>query len=190
MLFRSQVGHIATEPQALLFGADFLFPYGHNSNVFIDEEKWGRFINAAMNGIARYNDPHIILSGTQGLTIPRVTNKIADFSSMHFLSGIQPDAFICTVSPEDEEEVIQNLLRVMKIYYGEKPLFLALIPHLRSYKKLNGKRFITTRLLNQEEFDEKSRELSQKIGCPVLNVKDADNQHMILELIQDFFSGQ
>ncbi|MDW3191855.1 MAG: S8 family serine peptidase [Cytophagales bacterium] len=182
-----RVGHVATEPQAALLGADFLFPYGHNSNVFLEEEKWGRFIDAVTNGIARYQSPQIILSGTQGLTIPRVTHKIADFSSMHFLSGIRPDAFICTVSPEDPVEIIENLLNVMRVYYDAKPLFLAMTPKMRSVRELKGKRFVSDTWLKEEEFEAKASELTEKLHIPVINIKDERNKPLILREIQNFF---
>lgn len=45
------VGQIATEPNAMLFGIDYCFPMGYNSSVYISETDTVRYLNHAVHDL-------------------------------------------------------------------------------------------------------------------------------------------
>ena len=55
-----QVGQLGTEPNALLFGLDCVYPVGYNRMVCLDEEEQIRYLNYKMNEIADGNDLIIV----------------------------------------------------------------------------------------------------------------------------------
>lgn len=58
------IGQIGTEPSALLYGMDYVFPMGYNSSVYIKEYETVRYLNYVLNELCM-NKKDIILVGSQ-----------------------------------------------------------------------------------------------------------------------------
>lgn len=189
-----RVSHLSTEPQGLLLGADAVFPYGHKSNVYLDEKAWSYFLPTFLRGIQQFNQPHLILAGTQGWTIPRaiLAGEVAGnvLSSMHFLTGIQPDAVICAINPQDPEELIRNTLEAVRIFCEAKVLFCVMTPWLRRFKEGGVNKAIANySYLNPDELRERMQAYQDRLGIPIIDVMDQNNDSFILETLQNAFSG-
>lgn len=188
------VSHVSTEPQGILFGADFLFPYGFKCPIEPPEHEWSRLLRIAMRGIQRYNKPDIIITGTQGGLLPRtraISNEIGhDLSSLHFLLGVQPDVIACAINPTDTPELIRQTIEVIASYCKCKPLFCFMTPWTRKF--LSNERTGTSvehrSRLDQEELREKIREYEAMLTLPVIDIMDDSIDGFVLQTIQDAFS--
>jgi len=191
-----KVSHVSTEPQGALLGADFVFPYGYNSTVEINEDLWGKMISTVIKGVEKYNSPHVIISGTQGIFIPRThsSSELSNegmLSSLHYMSGILPDAVICAINPQDSIELIQNLLRTVEIFSRAKFLFFVMTPWLRNFKQgVENNTIATHRILKKEEMVERILHFQNQLGFPVIDIMDRANDSFILKIIENAFAKE
>ena len=184
-----KVSHISSEPQCILLGADFVFPYGHNSAVKLPEESWGVFLNAAKKGVQEVRTPDIIISGTQGGVIPRAFAILPEFASMYFLSGVQPDAVVCSINPQDDIELIVNTLNIVKLYTRATPLFLVMVPWMREYISVRDSTTVTNlKPLSKIEYKTRAKEIEEKVKLRVIDIMDSNNDKFILKSIQKVFA--
>ena len=188
-----KVGHVSTEPQGELFGADFSFPYGYNGTISIGREKWSMFLRTLLKGVQEYNSPDIILTGTQGMTVPRRVRNQAplgnECDSVEFIYGVQPDALVCAINPQDSIELVVNVCQAARIFCRAKPLFFIMTPWMRDYTRAsNDRRVRRHRYLNNDEMAEKMDHFQEELQKPVIDIMDVDNDGLILDAIQDFFS--
>lgn len=191
-----RVSHVTTEPQGLLLGAQYAFPFGYKATVSINEDVWGIFMNTVMKGVNYFNAPHLILTGTQGQLIPRDKSnrslyKKGSVSALHYLTGVLPDAVICTINPEDSIELIQNVTDTIRIFSKAKLLFYVMTPWVREYKKNRmNKQVASNHLLSKEEMKQRMAIFSQALGLPVIDVMDPANDPFILECIENAFTKE
>jgi uncharacterized NAD-dependent epimerase/dehydratase family protein len=191
-----RVSHISTEPQGALLGADFVFPYGHKSTVEVNEDLWGKMISVVMKGVEKYNSPHLIISGTQGIFIPRSrsSSELSNegmLSSLHYMSGVLPDGIICAINPQDPIEIIQNLLKTIDIFSTAKFLFFVMTPWLRNFKQDEKQNVIAIhRMLQDEEMVEKMLFFQSQLGFPVIDIMDRTNDEFILKTIENAFTKE
>jgi uncharacterized NAD-dependent epimerase/dehydratase family protein len=100
-----KVGQIGTEPNALLFGMDYVFPIGYNSAVDLSEEESIIYLNALIYELCeKEND--LIIVGSQSGTVNYDVGNLSQFCLRQhsFLLGTQPDATVLCVNPFDEME--------------------------------------------------------------------------------------
>jgi uncharacterized NAD-dependent epimerase/dehydratase family protein len=191
-----KVSHVSTEPQGALLGADFVFPYGYKSTVEINEDLWGKMISIVMKGVEKYNSPHVIISGTQGIFIPRTrsSSELSNegmLSSLHYMSGVLPDAVICAINPQDSVELIQDLLKTVEIFSRAKFLFFVMTPWLRNFKQGTEQNTIAThRILDGKEMVEKMLYFQNQLGFPVIDIMDRTNDSFILKTIENAFTKE
>jgi hypothetical protein len=189
-----KVAHVSTEPQGILLGADFVFPYGFKTPIHPPEPEWSRLMRIAMRGIQRYAEPDIILTGTQGGLLPRakmISNELGhDLSSMHYLLGVQPDAIACAINPMDPPELVRQTVGVIASYCKSKLVFCFLTPWTRNiYTDGSGqKHFTKWALLDRVQMTDKLRYYEDELLVPVIDMMDKDKDAFILQAIQDTFS--
>lgn len=190
-----KVSHLSTEPQGVLLDSDFTFPYGGpegTENVYIDSSKWNLFLHCAIKGIQYYNEPDIIMTGTQGGVVPRALihgqPKNTMLSSLNFLTATEPDACICAINPSDSIDLILNTVNVLNIYCKAKVLFFVMTPWSRTFKEVDKKTLAQHQILTASELETQMTEFQKHLQRPVLNIMDQNNDQQILEIIQDYFS--
>ncbi|PRX56389.1 S8 family serine peptidase [Flagellimonas meridianipacifica] len=188
------VSHFATEPQAVIFGAQMLFPYGFNSPVEISNDKWGKYISQCLKGIQEVNNPDIIISGTQGGMIPRNAQILdsSDYilSSLNFISSLKPDAVVCAINPTDEIDLIRNTIETIKIFTGAKTLFLCMTPYRRRFiKTTNGGVLANYDVMDKYEMENRMKCYSKELKIPVIDIMDKNNYDFIVNSIQMAFSN-
>lgn len=191
-----RVSHVTTEPQGLLLGADFAFPFGYKATVSINEDVWGLFMHIVMKGVNHFNRPHLILTGTQGSLIPRDKSnrslfKKGSVSALHYLTGVLPDAVICAINPEDTIEQIRNVMDTIRIFSKAKVLFFVMTPWMREYKKNRMNKVVAAnRLLSKEEMRQRMAMFSEALGLPVLDIMEETNEPLVLAYIERAFTKE
>ena len=183
-----RVSHISTEPHGELFGATFAFPYGHQGTVNLPRTDWLEFLRILVKGTQYFNNPHIIITGTQGSFIPRTYKHVGDTTtSLDFVFGIQPDGFVCAINPQDTLEQIQDVLDTIRIFTKAKLLFCVLTPHERSFIGNDDNIHAVNRTLSKDEYIEKRLLLKQQLNTEILDIWDSDNNTTIVKTIENAF---
>ena len=124
-----QVGQIGTEPTALLYGMDYVYPMGYNNSVYIKEFDAVRYLNYIMNEICVRNKD-IIIVGSQSGTVPYDTGNISLFNipQYNFLMGTQPDNVILCVNPYDDIEYINRTIKFIESSIDGKVIAIVIFP--------------------------------------------------------------
>lgn len=181
-------GLLSTEPQGGLLGADFCFPYGHNSTVYLDLNRWDEFLQYTLKGIQYYNKPDIIITGTQGGIIPqrpgvRVNYDASILRSLQFLIGVQPDAIVLTVNISDSIEFIKKAIATIAVFCSAKLLFVAMSPWA-----LTNTPPVYRERADAEKYKDALITMQNTLGIPVIDIYDSKNETLILESIENAFA--
>lgn len=110
-----RVGQMGTEPTALLYGMDYVYPMGYNSSVYIKEFDAVRYINYLMRQIeAKEND--MIIVGSQSGTVAYDNGNIALYNipQYNYILGTQPDRVVLCVNPYDDMEYIEKTIKFIE----------------------------------------------------------------------------
>lgn len=189
-----KVSFLATEPQGFLLGADMVFPYGHKSTVKIDLNQWSKYLEVSLRGMERFNKPNLILTGIQGGVIPKTpVNEYLDntkIASLHFLTSILPDAFVCTISPSDEVGFIKRTIETIYNFCDTKLLFFIMTPFYVEFRRsgIYSDLLADYKTLDPLNYGRKALELEEQLGYRVINIMDERNEEFIVESIQKRFS--
>ncbi len=187
-----EISYLSSEPQGELFGANMTFPYGYQSAVHIEQEKWQYFLRTYMKGVADFLHPHVILTGTQGTTIPRGNRDLIignETDTLNFLIGIMPDRFICAINPQDSIGYIRNVCKVVSIFCKASPIFFVMTPWERVFKRTEtGQTVAQHRTLDEDEKKHCQRRFEEALDRPVIDIMDHENDGLILRAIEAEFS--
>lgn len=124
-----KVGQIGSEPSALLFGIDYIFPMGYNSTVYIREEEKILYCNDLIRKLSE-SCSDIIIVGSQRDTIPKSFENIYQLptSTYAFLQGTKPDYAIVMISIEDEDNYILRTINFWLLLLKQTQLHLLFFP--------------------------------------------------------------
>lgn len=185
-----KIAHVSTEPQGELFGADFSFPIGHNSTIEIPFDTRSLFLRSLTKAIEYYLTPDIIITGTQGGVIPRTfTYPNRDiFTMMQFIHGMQPDALICAINPNDSIDFIHKNIEAAKSVSTAKFILATMTPWLREFKGRENNTVADFKFLNKEEMQVKLIYYANELQVPVVDIMDKSNDNLVLETILKFYS--
>lgn len=179
-----RVSLIATEPQGCILGADSVFPFGHKSSVKVEAEEWYHLINGLKNYSKQKSRPDMIITGIQSGILPKYpvyVNKLPE--KLIYTNAFYPDAIICTISPDDTVEFIKRTVAAVKSYNHCEVLFYCLTPWIVKHEK-----GITLKtMLNREEYREKRSFFSENLDRPVIDIKNDENDAVIIKQIQNYF---
>ena len=123
------VGQIGTEPSALLYGMDYVFPIGYNASVHIAGFDTIRYLNHIINVLCE-KDNDIILLGSQSGTVPFDTGNLVQYNipQYEFLLGSQPDIVILCINPFDDFDYIVRTIKFIESSVDCKVLSLVVFP--------------------------------------------------------------
>jgi hypothetical protein len=182
------VSLLSTEPHGELLGSAFSFPYGFSSTVNIPRSHWRPCIKTIMKGIAYYENPHIILTGTQGCLLPQKNANVGnETSSFDFLLGVEPDCLICIINPEDKIEEINDAVKLARLFTNTDTLLFALSSWERNYKIIDKKTYSEHHFLDKDKYEEKKFFFKDKLGKEVINIMSDLDMLKALQIIEDFF---
>jgi uncharacterized NAD-dependent epimerase/dehydratase family protein len=188
-----RVAHVATEPQGLLLGAAFVFPYGHKGNVELEFTDWGYVLDGVFRGVQHHNAPDLIVTGIQGGILPRTKRLFEQhtgsiLASMHYLLGVQPDAVICAINPTDTPDHIRQTLDTVQNFCKAAPIFCAMTPISRTVQQYGTNLYAESEQLTPAELQALMAQREAELGLPVLDVLAPASESRMLATIQAHFA--
>lgn len=185
-----RVGQIGTEPSALLYGMDYVFPMGYRSSVYIKEYDTIRYLNHAVHCLCEDNNDMIIV-GTQSGTVPYDMGNLAQCNiSQHlFLLGTQPDAVILCINPFDEMDYIERTIRYIEAMVNSKVISIVIFPmDLKdNWTGIYGQKIA----LSAEKLFSLKERLLRQFSLPVYELgKESDINEMAENVIDFFAKGE
>lgn len=181
-----QVGQLGTEPNALLFGLDCVYPVGYNRMVCLDEEEQIRYLNYKMNEIADGND--LIIVGSQSGTVPYEYKNTSyyTYEQVNFLMATNPDAVILCINYYDEINYIRRSINVIEQLGECKVLGLVVFPMIpeQTWKGMYGKR----RKIRGTEAEEIKTMIIRSTGKNAYILGDSNDMKELMNKIIGFFS--
>lgn len=124
-----KVGQLGTEPTALLFGMDEVFPIGYNGSVYLDRNQTIVLLNQIMHNIDSQNND-IIIVGSQSGSIAYATYNLALLPQyqVDILYGTQPDGVILCINPYDDISYINRTIKAIEGMIECKVFSIVLYP--------------------------------------------------------------
>lgn len=181
-----QVGQLGTEPNALLFGLDCVYPVGYNRMVCLDEEEQIRYLNYKMNEIADGND--LIIVGSQSGTVPYEYKNTSyyTYEQVNFLMATNPDAVVLCINYYDEINYIRRSINVIEQLGECKVLGLVVFPMIpeQTWKRMYGKR----RKIRGTEAEEIKTMIIRSTGKNAYILGDSNDMKELMNKIIGFFS--
>lgn len=169
---------ISTEPHGELFGAMFSFPFGYKDTVLFNYSQWTNFLRSLTKCIEYYSNPDIIITGTQSWAVPpsfSMHPSGCEFDVMQYIFGIQPDALVCAINPNDNISLIQKTIAGLKICCNAPILFFVITPWQREFIQTNNGHNQISKLLNEKELNERIHFYQNELGVPVINIMERNN---------------
>ena len=181
-----QVGQLGTEPNALLFGLDCVYPVGYTRMVCLDEEEQIRYLNYKMNEIADGND--LIIVGSQSGTVPYEYKNTSyyTYEQVNFLMATNPDAVVLCINYYDEINYIRRSINVIEQLGECKVLGLVVFPMIpeQTWKGMYGKR----RKIRGTEAEEIKTMIIRSTGKNAYILGDSNDMKELMNKIIGFFS--
>ena len=179
------VGAIGTEPHALLFGMDYVFPMGYASAIYIDDWQTITLLNKV---IFQLDDRDIIITSSQANTIPMNMSNLSLYPIRQhsFLLGTNPDIVILCVNPDDEAEYIMNTIKYIEGIINCKVIGLVVYPmkQLSDWRNVFGSKV----KIQDSEYLLISSELKQRTGLPVFQLGVQKDMYDLFMHILDWLS--
>jgi hypothetical protein len=186
------VSHLSTEPQGELFGSVFSFPYGYNETIELDKQNWSPFIRSFIKAVEYFNKPHLLITGSQGWSFPPIVNfepSGSEFDTLNFIFGVQPDAVICAINPNDSIEFIKQHTHYLNLFTRAKIIFYTITPWINKIDN-EDKIYNTIECLDKVQLNEKIAFFNKNLDAPVIDVMDFKNNTYITEAIENFFTQE
>lgn len=180
------VGQIGTEPSALLYGMDYVFPMGYNSSVYIKEFDTVRYLNYIINNLCM-RDKDIIIVGSQSGTVPYDTGNIVQYTipQYHFLLGTQPDAVILCINPYDDFDYIKKTIKFIEACTDCKVIALVVFP-MNIRDGWSGI-YESKKTMSDEELDTLKKTLYRYFHIPIFALGNEKDMGNLSEHVINFF---
>ena len=182
------VGHLGTEPSALLYGCDDVFPMGYNSSVYIHDYDFVRCLNFKMNQISR-NNKEIIIVGSQSGTVMYNNSNLLFYplQQYNFLLGTQPDCCVLCVNPFDEIEYIQRTIAFIEASVACRMIAFVVFPRTlaNNWAGIYGRK----KDLSYDEYLIFKHSLTDQFHIPVYLLGDNTDMEQMIQTIISFFSN-
>ncbi|MBL0387693.1 S8 family serine peptidase [Tumebacillus sp. ITR2] len=180
------VGQLGTEPSALLYGFDEVYPMGYNSTVDVMAYQAVTVLNEMMWRIED-NDPDIILVGSQSGTVPYDTGNLRRFTypAIDFLLGTQPDAFVLCCNVEDDIAYIRRAVQVLENLGTGKVIGLGVFPLRKQFIPWAG---VKMNRGDDGELTQFKDTLQAELGLKAFLMNDDEELEMLYQQILEFYS--
>ena len=183
-----KVGQIGTEPNALLFGMDHVFPMGYNSAVRLSEEDTILYLNTRINELCE-NGNDLIIVGSQSGTVNYDTGNLSQFCLFQhaFLLGTQPDATVLCINPFDEMEYIERAIGYLQSSIESQVIALVLYPMDISNKwsGIYGSRI----RVEESKIQSLSDTVQERFHLPLYCLGREEHMEDLMNTIVDFFAN-
>lgn len=181
------VGQVGTEPSALLYGMDDVFPMGYNSSVHIKEFDTVKYLNYIINDLC-VKEKDLILVGSQSGTITYDTGNIVQYNipQYNFLIGTQPDVVILCVNPYDETEYINRTINFIESgVNGCKVIAIVVFPMDIGDNWLGV--YGSKKPLSEQKYIQIREKLFDNFNIPVFKLGEEKDMEELVENILNYF---
>jgi len=183
-----RVAHLGSEPQSLLFGFDYVFPFGYDGYNTLRYEQSIPLVNKYMSELDK-KDVDIIVAGSQAGTIPHSFENIIYFSDkqLDFLLGVLPDCVVLCINYHDDISYIKRTIQVIESLANCSVIALCMFPlgFVSEWDLMMNKKSI----IENEKLNERKKLLVDSLGKPVLVIGDTKFQGALTNYVIDFFGG-
>lgn len=180
------IGQLGTEPSALLYGFDAVYPMGYGSTVKVGGYQAVQVLNDMMGRIED-RDPDLIIVGSQSGTVPYDIGHLSQYSfpALDFLLGTSPDSYILCVNQEDDTAYIKRAVQVLENLGIGKVIGLVIFP-LR--KKVHPWASVKMEASESVLITEHKVKLQEEMGIPAFVLNSEDDMEALFETMIDFYS--
>ena len=181
-----KVGGLGTEPSALLFGIDRVYPIGYG-RVCLSGTDAVETINRYMHEVDE-KSYDIIITGSQSQTIPYNLGNSAHYplAQHEFFVGTAPDAVILCINPFDELDYIKRTMDYLESYLYSKVLSLVMFPKYRTLEwAVQGTK---TEELSSDLLKERQKFYMDALNVPCYVAGNDVESDCLIEIITDYFS--
>ena len=184
-----KLGQIGTEPSALLYGMDYVYPMGYRSSVYVKEHDAVKHLNYITNALCEKGCDIIMVGSQSGsLSYDYTSLKILAIPTLNLLMGTVPDAIVLCVNPYDELEYVERTIAFLESFIHTKIVALVMFP-MDLRENWNGT-FQSKEPLREEKYVELKRLLENKFNRPVFKLGDEADETALYEKIIDFFTAE
>ncbi|MCU4716012.1 S8 family serine peptidase [Bacillus cereus] len=184
-----KVGQLGTEPSALLFGMDEVYPMGYNSTVDVTGKDAICVLNDLLYTISKKN-PDIILVGSQSQTVPFTTGNIGFYpiSQHEFLLGTEPDGIVLCINPNDDLEYIKRTIHYLESYIETKVIALSMFP---INKEFEWRMIVENGLkLSGDDLQFRKQHYENYFGLPTCLIGNEIDDQKLVDIIEAYFSSE
>lgn len=186
-----QVGQIGTEPSALLYGMDHLYPLGYNSlrSVLIRDYDVIKYVNFLLHDLDSKGSD-IILVGSQSGTIAVSPGYLRSYSLLQstFLKATWPDIAVICIGYDDDENYIKRSINYIESATNCKVIATAFLPFSNSKNAANIAGHYNKSRLDNTLISKKQAELKTLTGLSSFCIDHSDDLDQLTNLIVDYFS--
>lgn len=183
-----KVGQKGTEPSALLYGMDYVFPIGYNNSVYLNDYEIIRYLNNKIQSLCM-EEIDIIITGSQSGVIPFDTGNLVQYClpQFRFLLGTQPDAVVLCINPFDELDYIMRTKNFIESSVDCKVIAVMFPMDIKNdWTGIYGQRIA----LNDEKYSELSFNIYNKSLTLVFRLGNQDDMNLVVESIVNYFSHE
>lgn len=179
------VGQLGTEPTALLYGFNHVYPMGYGSTVKVGGYQAVQVLNDMMGRIEDA-DPDLIIVGSQSGTVPYDIGHLSQYSfpALDFLMGTTPDSYVLCVNLMDDTKYIQRAVQVLENLGIGKVIGLVIFP---LQKKVHPWAGVKMDAPERVEIAERKASLHQETGIPTFVLNSDDDMEALYHHIIDFY---
>lgn len=181
-----KVGQIGTEPSALLFGMDYVYPMGYNNSVYIQDYDVINYLNDKMNKMSNEN-VDIIITGSQSGVVPYDIGNIAQYSlpQMDFLFATQPDVIVLCINTFDEFEYIERTIKCLEACANCEVIAFVVIPVIMkdNWLGIYGQK----ERMTEQHFNEFRQKVQERFGRPLYQIGNKSHSIQLVQTIIDYF---
>jgi peptide maturation system protein (TIGR04066 family) len=183
------VVQIGTEPHCELFGFDLAFPIGYEALIQWPEREIIRYLHYKMAALARDKKPDIMVVGSQSGISPYDVNTPATYtlSSLAFLLGTRPDAYLLAVNTIDTDDYIQDSLNTLKALGQGKTILFLLSDKEKQLRTVYGRPVMETRQLTLTGLEKHFERLEKRFGIPATEVVSEQGRKKLLDTVINYF---
>lgn len=176
------IGHIGSEPNAHLFGIDYIYPMGHNGIIEASEFEQLLHINDLLRRVCE-KEPDIIIVGSQKGTVPEKFGNLLSYCTQTypFIDALKPDFIFLTVLITDSIDFIKRTILFLESLSKSVTIALVLFPLCNIDE--NGNPIPYKRKITEDEFLNFKSLVENKLKIPLLRLDSENTAKKLIELL-------
>ena len=182
------VGQLGSEPQSILFGFDYMLPFGYEGFDDLYHRQTVPMLNRFMFELDK-KEADIIIVGSQAGTIPNSFENIMYLTDkqLDFIFGTLPDCVVLCINYHDDLDYIGRTIKAIEALADCSVLSLCLFPlgYITDWDLMMDKKTH----IDKEALDSKCRELAKLFEIPVFPIASDSFAKNVVKCIVDYFGG-